>query len=242
MIYYFSGTGNSKHVAEKLSVLLGEELRSMGEACVDACDVLGLVFPVYAWGLPSVVEEFVRNIKGIKPAYVWAVMTCGDDMGYTDKILSSELKRVGLKLDSVYSVSMPNTYVCLPGFDVDADDVATKKVASTDERIPIIVVNINERKSVVDVVRGPMPFLKSYILRPLFNNTLVTDRFFHTNSNCNSCGLCARNCPLYNITMDSGKVVWKGNCTGCLRCYHQCPNKAIQFGCFTKNKGQKKAL
>lgn len=242
MIYYFSGTGNSRRVADKLSKLLGQEMASMPDGSITPCDTLGFVFPVYAWGLPEVVETFIRRLSVMKPKYVWAVMTCGDDMGYADSILRKELQKVDINLDAVFSVQMPNTYVCLPGFDIDSDDVAERKVRETDEKIPSIVVTINDRKQIVDVVRGPMPFVKTYILRPLFNSTLVTDRFFRVTDECTHCGLCSRQCPLYNISMEEGEVKWHGNCTGCLRCYHQCPKRAIQFGQMTKNKGQKKAL
>ena len=242
MIYSFSGTGNSKYVAAKLSTLLGDNQKTIPTDDIDECDVLGLVFPVYAWGLPTVVEQFIKKLHDVKPKYTWAVITCGDDVGYTDRILSAALQKVGISLSAVFSVQMPNTYVCLPGFDVDPDEIAAKKVASTDSRIPSIVVDINEQKRVVDVVRGSMPYTKTYVLRPLFNATLVTDRYFHTNDKCTQCGLCACQCPLYNITMEEGQVSWHGNCTGCLRCYHQCPRHAIEFSTFTKNKGQKKPL
>lgn len=38
----------------------------------------------------------------------------------------------------------------------------------------------------------------------------------------------------------AGNPVWQNkNCTGCLRCYHNCPKRAIEWGKFTRNKGQK---
>ncbi|MDE5999215.1 MAG: 4Fe-4S ferredoxin, partial [Bacteroidaceae bacterium] len=105
MFYCFSGTGNSQWVADKLQGLLQDE-----------ADVFGMVFPVYAWGIPKVVKEYIQtHMEDIKASkYVWAVITCGDDIGYADTILNNLL---GRPVDAVFSVHMPNTYVCLPGFD-----------------------------------------------------------------------------------------------------------------------------
>ena len=38
--------------------------------------------------------------------------------------------------------------------------------------------------------------------------------------------------------MNDKHIVWAGKCIGCLSCYHHCPNKAIQYGNYTKTKGQ----
>lgn len=233
MVYCFSGTGNSQWVADKLQGL------TSGSA-----DVYGLVFPVYAWGIPKIVSDYVReHADDIRKAeYVYAVMTCGDDMGYADKLLR---KALGGRLNAAFSVQMPNTYVCLPGFDVDKDDVAKGKVEKALTRLPEIAGYIKRRERKTDVVRGRGAWMKSYVLRPLFNRFLMTDKYFHVDSNlCTHCRLCVKGCPLGNMTTDEkGNIIWKHhNCTACLRCYHRCPTKAVQFGRFTKNKGQKKQL
>ncbi len=229
-MYCFSGTGNSQWVADKLKGVIKDEE-----------DMFGMVFPVYAWGIPKVVKEYLReHLEEIKAAkYVWAVMTCGDDIGYADKILSKAMER---KPDAVFSVHMPNTYVCLPGFDVDKDDVAEAKVKETLRQLPDIAQSIQNREQKTEVCRGKMAWFKTYVLRPPFNRFLVTDKYFHIiRKQCIRCKRCVRGCPLNNITTDQeGNIVWKHeHCTGCLRCYHRCPNHAIHYGPFTKNKGQK---
>lgn len=206
----------------------------------DSDEVFGLIFPVYAWGLPKVVEAWVKeHLQEIASAkYVYAVMTCGDDIGYADKVLNRLLNG---RLDAAFSVHMPNTYVCLPGFDIDKEEVAAAKVRETLKRLPQIADTLKQRKQTTEVERGAMPWFKTYVLRPPFNRYLVTDKYFYTNKRCFKCKRCVRGCPQDNITTDEqGNVVWKHeNCTGCLRCFHRCPALAVQFGWFTKNKGQK---
>lgn len=243
MILYFSGTGNSRMVATRLAELLHERTHNIEEGpcpMTDDAEMLGIVFPVYAWGLPHIVESYFNRCS-IRSQYVWAVMTCGDDMGYADRCMHKALPtHLSNNLRAIWSVQMPNTYVCLPGFDVDPIQLADKKVSTTLSRLPMIADSITARESVTDVVRGDAAWLKTYVLRPLFNAFLVSDKPFKTSSSCTSCGLCSKSCPCHNIQMKDGHPLWlHKDCTGCLRCYHSCPKRSIDWGRYTKGKGQK---
>ena len=248
MIFYFSGTGNSKHVATRLSSVLELPLAEMtapihADSLTDATTI-GIVFPVYAWGIPFIVEEFIKNLPSSpSDCFVFAVMTCGDDMGYTDHILAKALQKRGWMLHAAFSVQMRNTYVWLPGFDIDSAEVEEYKAIQAEKRIDIITEAIKQKQEVGSkyLVRGAFPWTKSYILRPLFNCFLISDRQFHVNSHCTRCGLCIKQCPLNNLTVDNqGHPQWNGHCTLCLRCYHVCHKHAIEYGKFTHNKGQVK--
>lgn len=241
MIYYFSGTGNSLYVARHLADLLGERLCPMTMASSTGDEVVGLVFPVYGWGIPNVVESFVRKAclspsRESKGDFLYAVMTCGDDMGYTDKVLE---KALGRKLDAAFSVLMPDVYVCLPGFDVDSKEECKEKFQKEEVAVKEIANCIKERKRVRQLKRGPFPWTKTYILRPLFNRFLLTDKYFHVDaSRCISCGRCQKNCPVGNILLVDDVPQWQSHCAGCLACYHACPYHAINFGKQTQKKGQ----
>lgn len=241
MIYYFSGTGNSLYVARHLADILGERLSPMVSSLSfrgELDRVIGLVFPVYAWGIPNVVEKFVSKVSLQNSAqvdYIYAVMTCGDDMGYADRVLESAL---GRKLDAAFSVLMPDVYVCLPGFDVDSKEECKEKLAQEKIIVKEIAAHVSERKNVRQLKRGPFPWTKSYIIRPLFNRYLLTDKYFNVDaSKCISCGRCRKSCPVGNIVLDDVPK-WQSHCTGCLACYHACPYHAINFGKMTQLKGQ----
>ena len=243
MIFYFSGTGNSLYVARHLADELGEQLCPMTLGIPSRGDLkgaaVGFVFPVYAWGIPNVVARFVHNIstliEDLEGAFLYAVMTCGDDMGYADEVLE---KALGRKLDAAFSVLMPDVYVCLPGFDVDSKEECKEKFAKEKETVPEIAACVRERKQVRRLKRGPFPWTKTYIIRPLFNRYLVTDKYFRVDaSRCISCGRCSKMCPVGNIIIDEIPQ-WQSHCTGCLACYHACPHHAINFGKMTQKKGQ----
>lgn len=245
-IFYFSGTGNSRHIARSLSSLLGDVACDMTETPPPAdgtvFERLGWVFPVYAWGLPAWVKDYIRAFPTAVAkagSYVYGVMTCGDDIGMTDQELQSVLRAKGMRLDAAFSVQMPNTYVCLPGFDVDPSETVARKLAAAEVETGRIADDIRQgRRDVWRVVRGAMPRTKSHVLRPLFNRFLLTDRFFHTLPVCDGCRTCSLRCPVHNISPASGgHPRWMGRCTGCLACYHSCPRAAIRYGRFTRGKG-----
>ncbi len=246
MIFYFTGLGNSRHVAEGL-VEAGERLFFIPEVeragCFDYTleqgERLGFVFPVYSWRAPRLVSEFVQKmrLKGA-PGYTFMVCTCGDDCAKTEHYFRKDMRRAGLALDAAIAIQMPNTYVNLPGMDVDSTELADKKLASAEGRIREVKELLQRQERVSQMIVTGMPGLKSDIIQPLFYKFLVKDKPFHSTDACIGCGLCAKSCPLQNIQLVEGRPQWQGNCTTCLSCYHRCPQHAVQYGKTTQNKGQ----
>ena len=186
MILWYSGCGNSRFVADTLSKELGDDnMIFIPEAARLAAalefgpdEALGIVFPVYSWSVPRLVSEFLRTapIKG-KPAYIFAACTCGDETGLTIKHLKRDLAKQGLTLDAFFSFQMPETYINLPGFKLDTDENALRKINGTKESLNEAVKLIKERaQGNFDKLKGGSSFLKSNILKPLFYGLLITDR------------------------------------------------------------------
>lgn len=200
-----------------------------------------MFFPVYAWGPPKIVLRFIHQLKLDKPGYLFFVCTCGDDTGRTAQIFSSAVTRKGWQCVAGYSVTMPNTYVSLPGFDVDDKDIETQKVQNAVARVRFINEEITSRAQMkqYNCHEGALPFTKSYLLRPLFNAFLMSPKPFHATEACIGCKKCEKVCPVGNITV-TDRPVWGGNCTQCLACYHVCPVHAVEYGKMTGKKGQYK--
>ena len=67
MIYYFSGTGNSKWLAEQLASKTEDIAVNLIECSVVSSidnQTIGIVFPIHAWGVPEPVLEFVKKLTG----------------------------------------------------------------------------------------------------------------------------------------------------------------------------------
>lgn len=247
MIYYFSGTGNSRGVAEFLADCLGDEVRSLMDA-VGARDTqekprtdeaVGIVFPVYGWRPPEIVLRLLsRLLHEVNPGYLYFVCTCGDDTGKTSRVFSRFVEALGRHCRAGFSVTMPNTYVCLPGFDVDPPEKASAKLSAAPERIKEIALHIKKRRAVHDCHEGAMPWLKTYVLGAFFKRHLMSPAPFRATVDCVSCGACAKVCPLQNIHLENGRPVWGLHCAVCLSCYHHCPKHAVAYGNRTRHKGQ----
>ena len=125
MIFYFTGTGNSRWVAEALGTAFDEPLVSIADALNEGKNAYPLgerekvffVFPVHSWGPAVLVPRFISRLilSGYKGQEVYFVCTCGDDCGYTDRIMRSILARRGIAVTGGFSVQMPNNYVLMPG-------------------------------------------------------------------------------------------------------------------------------
>lgn len=249
MIICFSGTGNTRSVADHLSKILGDEVLRLPPGLMREPEKIRLKvpdgrliwsFPIHAWGLPSTVDKVIKKMQLFAPADIvhHFVCTCGDDIGCADKEWRTEIAARGWRTGGAFSVQMPNNYVALPGFDVDSDQLAREKLERMPRRVESVASLLESGKYTTDVVRGRCAWLKTYFLGWLFRHFFTGIKRFHVSDACMGCGKCARNCPLNCIEMRDRRPSWNGDCTMCLRCYHLCPCHALDYGRHTSGKGQ----
>lgn len=255
MILYYSATGNSRYVVQLMGNFLNEKVKEIcnSDSCenIDGGNTLGFVFPVYSWGLPLPVVEFfsslsketVRNISK-ENRYVWAILTCGDDVALTPEMMTGLLSKKGIYVKGIWSVQMPNTYVALPGFDVDSKEVEQSKIDKVESRLRSIANLIEVQTERVDVVRGGFAWVKTKMIYPLFRKWGINTKRWRVSDECIGCGRCKEICVRKNIVMKNNhgslKPVWGKDCCSCMGCYHVCPRHAISYGGVTKGKGQYK--
>ena len=259
MIYYFSGTGNSRWTATTLARELNCEAIYICSKRFDAVDhvsllsrispdePVGFAFPIHGWQPPHIVRRFVRSLPHsiFAGRYVFAVCTCGDETGLAMDIFAKELSRRGMKLNFAVSVQMPNTYVCLPFMDIDSKELEDRKIMAAENQIPKIAEQIRNREDGEYLTKGTAPWLLTYVIGEYFNRRMVNDKKFKVDlAECAHCGRCRRVCPVGNI-VDSGLMSeftpkWKraGSCTGCLACYHGCLKHGITYGDITRKREQ----
>ena len=162
MIFYFSGTGNSLWVAGRLSQALGQAKP------VSVADELRRHAGDAVWRFVSRLD--IGNYSGQN---VYAVCTCGDTCGWTDRILGEALRKRGLPLTGCWSVRMPNNYILMKGFGVDPDDVRDAKLAAAPAAVEAVAEAIRAGEGGVHLVTGTQPWLKSRLINPLFRSFLA---------------------------------------------------------------------
>lgn len=252
MIIVFSGNGNTQYIANLLStnlndgnlvVLHGDLLNNPGKHSLTVKEGEAIIwcFPCYSWGIPPIIARFIDKIHfpGLNNNVHHLVITCGDDIGLAANIWKKAIYKRHWTVGNAYSVIMPNTYVCMKGFDVDSDEIAKKKLEASHDRAKHIASNIQNKAVGDDVTTGKYKWIKSKIVYPLFTKFCMSPKPFRTNNSCINCGKCSNICPLNNILMgNDSKPIWGKNCTLCLKCYNNCPRHAIEYGNTTKHKGQ----
>lgn len=258
MIYCFSGTGNTRRVARLLADRLhtdvhefsADELREPSQAVLTSDDqIIIWAFPTYSWGVPPVVRAIMREASLDFPADAihLCLTTCGDDIGNLARMFRGDALSRGLRGGAVFSVQMPNTYVMMKGFDVDAPEVAEHKINAASPRVDAIAEAILSgcTSPACDmVVKGGMAWAKTAVVYPWFVRYRMNPGGFKADTSaCISCGKCARVCPMINIEYDSaGHPSWGDKCALCTACYHACPVHAIGWRDTTRKKGQVKSV
>lgn len=233
-IYYFSATGNSLTVAKDLvSKLDNAEIIPIAKALRNNIegffDVVGIVYPVYMFGLPLIVADFLKRAI-LKPgSYIFSVATLGGLCGLAHTQSREILKARGLLLSAAFSVRMPGNYTPLYGaLSKEKQEELFKKEKL---RINTIIAAVKERKSGIIEEK---PFLPNFILNKLLykgGTRLIPSsgkNFWVTNA-CTQCGLCAKVCPVENIKLVDGKPNWLYHCQHCMACLQWCPVEAIQY-------------
>lgn len=239
MIYYFSGTGNSRHAAQVIAEKLNDKACDIVEVMKNnsfGCktdEITGFVFPVYFWGLPEIVKRFASmpQVKNSLGKYVFAVITCGANTGTADKMLEKALDR---RLDYAFSLKMPDNYVVM--YDPCTKEKAQRYLRHADRELETVCTDISAKKQGTCGASGGR--LNSAFVSLLYNPFRNTKKFY-ADEKCISCGLCEKLCPENAIKITDGKPVWiKKKCQHCTACINRCPVTAIQYGKATETRGR----
>lgn len=242
-IFYFTGTGNSLFTAKLLKEnLKGEvELISISKCLKEGIssfkyDKIGFSYPLYCFGIPVIVSDFIKNSEFTGVKYSFSVTSSGITPGFNHNQIETLLAQKNIKLNNYKTVYFTSNYI--RKFNV-APEVKLKKKRETAEKDLIeFSKSINDSNN-VKIPKGS--FLK------LIGNKFYEDwkesldksaASFVTDNNCNGCGTCTKLCPANNIKVEDGKVVWAKKCQDCLSCIHNCPKSSIQIPEQTETTGR----
>lgn len=239
-ILYFSGTGNTYEISEKIAQECGFELINVSslieEEVVEInCETIGFTFPIYYGGIPKIVNEAISKIKALKNQYIFAIATYGGMPGNPFKIFERILKEQDLNLGSGFLINMPGNYIAMYGARRNSVQInAFKKATQKTEEISKIVIS----KKIIPYEKSPYiidrPFTR--LSEKKVESLSQCDVNFNTDNKCTSCGICIKICPVKNISVEDGKIKWLGKCQQCMACIQYCPKEAIQFANKTSKK------
>lgn len=239
-IYYFSGTGNSLSVAEKLAGLLNGTtigIASVTEKSIDCKDqVVGVVFPVYMYRPPRLVAAFLKRLAN--PKYLFLVAVNGGDPGDALAFSENLLKGKGVRMAAGFEVKLPDNYVPFGG--PPSEEVQAELFRDAEERLAVI-------KRVVTSMETHRERIPSWFKTRIYPGLWYalgywaipgSDKRYWLNDNCTACKICERVCPVNNIKLVDDKPTWQNHCEQCMACLQWCEEEAIEFG--KKSQGVKR--
>lgn len=128
MILFFSGTGNSKFLAQKLGHILEDKvvdlfsyIKESKKGNFHSEKPFVLVCPTYGWRVPRFLSAYIKkaNFSGNKNFYL--LMNFGSSAGNSQKYIKKDLEYLGLNYKGLYGIQMPENYLML--FDLDSDQI-----------------------------------------------------------------------------------------------------------------------
>ena len=92
MVFYFSGTGNSRYIAKRISealhddaVDLNKKIKLGDTSAIKTDSNITLVTPTYAWRIPRIVSNWLSETELVGAERIWFVMDCGGEIGNASK-------------------------------------------------------------------------------------------------------------------------------------------------------------
>lgn len=241
MVLYFTGTGNSRHIAERIAHALNDTLISLNDR-IKSGDItplavngrLVLVMPTYAWRIPRIVRDHLLRTELRGARETWFVMDCGSEIGNAAKYNRALCREKGLVYMGTAQIVMPENYIAM--FSAPQADEARKIVAKAEPSIDRAIAAIQRNQSFAPTRNNLYDRFMSGPVNPIFYRFFVKANAFTVSDACISCGQCAKRCPMNNVTLKDGKPVWGKACTHCMACICYCPVSAIEYG--KKSVGQ----
>jgi ferredoxin len=249
IIYYFSGTGNSKNVAIWLTQVAEKNKIEWQIINISQTDRLSIVppeynslvvfiSPIHGFNYPPIMLNFIMRFpKGRNKVVLMntrAGMLIGKFItpgltGITFYLSALILKLKGFSIKAIFPVDMPSNWISVhPGLN---DRTVKYLHEKNKERVVKFFRKILQGKrhfkhllEVHDILFAPIA-LAYY----LFGRFFLAKTYF-ASADCDNCGLCIKACPVKAIIKVDNRPFWTFECESCMKCMSNCPKIAIETG------------
>lgn len=238
-IKYFTGTGNSLKIVNTCKKVFTEGNHSVniseikkGEQISYNTDITGFCFPVYAFGIPRICRNYLKNLKRFGKTHdVFVIITAGDkdESGFSVNECVRLLKKKNCRVIYSAVIEMPanwTTFMNPPGLDEAGVIIERGVEKATDISRDILKNNSTYHRFNYPKRYSRFGLYKEYLLFRFLGIKNMW-RCFKVYDVCNGCGLCARICPTSSIKMVNKTPKWSSTCEQCMRCVNFCPSEAI---------------
>jgi Pyruvate/2-oxoacid:ferredoxin oxidoreductase delta subunit len=250
-VYYLTGTGNSLLASRWIAAAaraagLEARLESIAPArdpaggAATPADVLALCFPTHAFTAPWAMIRFALGLPMGNGRSALVLVTRGSIEvgrvlipgleGTAGYLIAGILRAKGYDVLGVRGVDMPSNWTIV--HSAMGDEPTSRIIGRAEREVAGFTHDVLAGQSRHE---GQVRLALGLALAPVSLLYNLVGRFklaklFFASSACNSCGVCARECPHHAIRMHGHppRPFWTYDCEGCMRCRSYCPNQAIE--------------
>jgi len=243
LIIYFSQTGNTEKIAEKIQSGIIEsennceiaKIKNVNMDEIKNYDLIGIGTPTFFYREPKNVQSFIQKMQFLKGKHSFLFCTHGSQIGNTFYYMKEELNKKGFIIISLfdsYASSSIQFYPTPMQTTGHPDEIELREAEDFGRNICDLSMKIYsgdntiipEFKLISDTwwaQESNMLTLK--ILRK------ISPRFQINLDKCTKCLKCQENCPVNAINIESlPPEIQKEDCIFCWFCEKLCPEGAIE--------------
>jgi ferredoxin len=252
-IFYFSGTGNTWWVSQKLKSIFSQKGHYAEEYSIEEerlkkdnvlndilkeSDLIGIGYPVYSSSIPKIMQDWVKDhlckiIKLGDPnkrAFVFDTMAMFS--GDTPLKMRKILKECGFKVRQAINIRMLSNLPQMPRLMTWDEEDQQEIMDKAEEKCEKLVDKVLEGKKWV-MRRDPFSRLLGWIQRVglRLEGKKIKEWYEIDKEQCTLCRKCVKYCPVENLSIEenngNAQVVFGDDCIYCMRCFNFCPENAI---------------
>lgn len=237
-IIYFSGTGNTKYIAEKMKAAIMEtnvevDLINIEKDRIqsDIYDYIIIGGPVYVERYPEILLRYLeKNLYNYSGMCMMYSTQATDGKTPVFKHAMKSIKNINVTYYDY--LTMPNNFYnfmfkrCSAKKEAELIKLAAKKA----EKMALEFCEGKTNKYNISNIRVIMAEVAYRITYPFFRKFLMRNLKIDKNK-CVKCMLCEKFCPAQSIKIEPNLKI-NNDCTFCQRCINSCPKNAFLY----KNK------
>jgi len=247
-IFYFSGTGNAKQIAFWLSEFAAKKEIVSKLYDIAKCDTTNvsalidnalilIISPIHGFNFPKITLDFILNFPKGNNRVVLMNTRAGMKIG---KLVTPGLTGIAFLLSSLILRIKGYKIVGQVPFDMPSNWLSLHPSLSEKAVKYLHRVNYSRvEKHAEKILSGQRDFLalrdliQDILISPVALGYYLIGRFalaksFYASADCDSCGLCIKQCPVQAIKMVNNHPFWTFNCESCMHCMNSCPKRAIE--------------
>ena len=241
---YFSGTGNTRYIAEMFSHKMGATCLSIEKTMdfskeIKAHDTIAFCYPIYGSRVPRNIREFVvKHMSELTGKNIIILVTQLLFSGDGARVFTDMFWEGTINVIYAEHFNMPNNVCNFPLLRKPSQRKIQRYLAKARAKMERTCNNINNGVVVKRGFSRPSQILGSIQGRVWQGNskeqTTSKSSAEHKartgvkiHKHCNACKICVSICPMQNLEKTQNIIEAKGNCIACYRCVNRCPSKAI---------------